>query len=153
MSPNYLLSQWPTVSVVLFCVVGAMALFLNEILHSPDCPNYRGAPWWVRAPMFLWGAALVYRAVALWGGLAIGAPERVGWSGAVSGFFMTTCMAAFLIDTLRGRMSAKGWRTVNRIVRLMVCKPVVKGEAMATAAMRGFAVTLPGEHTLPPEIL
>jgi peptidoglycan/LPS O-acetylase OafA/YrhL len=151
---NYLLEHWTTAAVMVCCAIGSFGLFLSEILRSPDCPNYRGAPWFVRLFMFCYGLALAYRSVVLFSELRDQKPEVFDWSAPLTGFFMAGCVLAFMVDTLNRRLSAKGWRTVERVEELLCWKPRGKrSEAMATLAMRGVKVVAPGEARLPPELL
>lgn len=147
---SYILSYWPTFAVGLLCGLSSCSLGVMEILHGPDCPNYRFLPLWVRLPMMLWSISLAYRAFDLFAGLASHQPQMIGASAVLAGTWQTATLGVFLIETLRTRLSPKAQAWVARLEALARCWGK-KGRSMADLTAQGVTVVAPGERRLPPE--
>ena len=142
--------MWTTPLVATLCTVASCCLGLNEILHSPECPNYRRSPLWVRLSMFAWCVALFYRAADLWMGIYQGHPQYISPSAVPASVCMALCLYAMLMDTLTKRLPSRTWRRINRLLWLATCG---RKSVLTDLALRGFIVVAPNERPFPQDAL
>lgn len=138
-----------TIAVGLMCLACSFCVGLNQILLAPDVVNYPTARRITRVLMFLWASALLYRGADLLLGLGDRHPQALEQSAVTASAVMLACQAAFLYNTLRSRLSARAWRTINRLLHLGHCKP--HGSALVVLAGGGTKVWGPGEPPMAAE--
>ncbi len=110
----------PVLCGLLVLATSALA-WTHEILMSPDRPNYPTGRALTRRLMFVWSAALLYRAIDLLAGAWDGAPAPVSFDEAMGCALACLVHASLLESHLRMWRPARTHRTLRRLMDAAGC--------------------------------